>query len=204
MAAHSMLRIALLVAMAATVSSSLAQQPRVPREIEIASTNLPWSCGEGPNVPKDAMRILRTRFKEDFENRGGQIVALIDLNGDGTKEILLGLGEWYSGGREYVVLQKQGREWRQIGAFQGGFVLSMDDSPNDYYRINAYYRSGDTYHDIHAFSKGRYGRLSRTLMPRAISYAPWWQLFWENLNGYRTSPCSPRAERGDPRQQNVF
>lgn len=146
------------------------------RKIELSSIDIEWSNGDNIKLPSSARSDIDEYYKD------GRF-CFVDLNWDGTKEIIVENKNGGSGGMEYEILQLKNKKWRVIGACQGGFVLSGVDIKDMYYRIICYNRSGgETYQNTFEYSKEKYILISQVLLPRIISRSSWWDIFWDKLN----------------------
>ncbi len=131
------LRRAILMLIMAVASGSVAAQlelviPSVApsywkpwKEVQTYAPDLAWKYGE---IPKAALTVLPKWITEkDSEGHAWANpieFASIDLDGDGTDELIVKPGEWFSGGPEFAILQKRGNRWRTIGEIQGGFTIA--------------------------------------------------------------------------------
>ena len=80
----------------------------------------------------------------------------IDLNGDGTKELIVDDGTGGSGGHGYHIYQKFHGKWKTIAAFQGGITLAQKSG--GYFQLIVRGRGGGgfTGRDLFRFVGGRY------------------------------------------------
>ena len=101
-----------------------------------------------------------------FETEHGKLIsyyssfAPIDLTGDGKNEIIVWSHEFYSGGPEFIIMQKRGNRWVIIGEIQGGFTISKRQT-NGYADIETRSRHPETHHRLWRFARGSY-KLART------------------------------------------
>jgi hypothetical protein len=92
----------------------------------------------------------------DWGPDGNTNELYIDLNGDGTKELIVNDGTGGSGGPGYHIYQRSEGKWKIIAAFQGGITLSA--KANGYYQLTVRSRGGGgvTGRDLFRFVRGKY------------------------------------------------
>lgn len=95
-----------------------------------------------------------------FTGEDGESVAArvcrIDLNGDGSDELIVESNQSFSGGPQYLVFQKLKGAYKQIGEIQGGFYLCA--KANGFYQIESWSRmgGGKFMRGLARFEKGQY------------------------------------------------
>ena len=91
-------------------------------------------------IPKGVKEWTKTQeLNKDYES-GGAVVCSVDLNDDGTPELLVDNGSGGTGDPGYSILQKMGRAYREIGRVQGG--LRLLSKANGYYQLETWSRAG--------------------------------------------------------------
>jgi hypothetical protein len=183
----TMLRPALLVWLTACCGSvNGAPSGDSGRLTELTSIDLEydWQSTSDSNFPISAFKAFPGEDRRDAF-AGSLNFLRVDLDGDGRHEIIVASrASSGSGGQGYFILRERGTTWKLIGELQGGFVLSLLDSPTGFYRITSYYRSGDTYQNTYTYLNGRYRLTGQVRLPRVVSYSCWWHPFWMRLNGF--------------------
>ena len=175
------MRRAILTILLVVVSgSATAVLPLREGELTAIDFENAWRPVSDTTFPKEAVRAFPQYAQDDNSPLD---FLWIDLDGDGQDEILVGIRSFGSGGKEYFILRRSGKSWRLIGEFQGGFVLSLLDSKNSFYRITSYYKSGDTYQNTYDYRQWKYRLTGQVLIPRVITHSCWWSVFWPRLNG---------------------
>ena len=167
---------AILMILLAIASGGLAAQIASPsvapsywkpwNEVHVYAPDLDWKSDKMPNAVFDALPEDDKGIDKDGEKYAVPgPYARIDLDGDRKDEVIVDSGQWYSGGREYVILQQRGNRWRVIGEFQGGFTVSKH-STKGYADIETWSRHPETYHHLWQFSGKRYKLVRREVGPR--------------------------------------
>jgi len=126
-------------------------------EVQAYAPDLGWKAGDIPKAAFDALPKWMTKKDADgVPTWSGPVAfASVDLDGDGSDELIVRSGEPFSGGPQFAILRKSGNRWRTIGEIQGGFVISKR-SKNGYADIETWSRHPETYHFLWKFSGGRY------------------------------------------------
>ncbi len=126
-------------------------------EVQAYAPDLDWKAGDLPKAALNALPKWMTRRDADGEPTwsGPVAFASVDLDGEGSDELIVRSGEPFSGGPQFAILRKSGNRWRTIGEIQGGFVISKR-SKNGYADIETWSRHPETYHFLWKFSGGRY------------------------------------------------
>jgi hypothetical protein len=194
-----------LAAFCQTASGRSITLPGRPTELTSIDLENDWRTTSDPEFPVAAYRAFPRDTREFLREYPDYFFRFlfVDLNWDGTKEILVAdPSASGSGGQAYIVLRKIGKTWKLIGEFQGGFVLSVRDDlvkyKDDFYRITTYYRSGDTYQNTYDFRNGRYRGTGQVMIPKVITDSCWWDPFWSRLNGSPEANGSIRHQKYPP------
>jgi hypothetical protein len=147
-------------------------------EVQVYAPNLDWKVGDLPKAALNALPKWMTRKEADGEPTwsGPVAFASVDLDGDGSDELIVRSGEPFSGGPQFAILRKSGNRWRTIGEIQGGFVISKR-SKNGYADIETWSRHPETFHFLWKFSGGRYKSVREETAPWkdrgiALPYVP--------------------------------
>jgi hypothetical protein len=158
----------------------------VNREDEIKATDLVW--GEDfKKLPVAAKKLIRKEVPpgvEDYEIN----VAFFDLNNDGTDEVFVHSNNWNgSGGRSFLILEKQNNKWKQIAFFTGSFIMINRWAPEGYeshHVIMYWYRGGgaDTDQIVLAYKNHEYKEYSITPVPLNVLYSDSFQKMILDLN----------------------
>ena len=156
-----------------------------------------WLSTSDANFPKDALKAFPEYAKRELTEAPLQFVW-VNLDGSGENEIIvasrLASG---SGGTGYFILSKVAKAWQLIAEFQGGIVLSLEETPSQFYRIISYYRSGsETYQRTYDYQDGKYRSTGEVRVPGIVSHSCWWQHLWSRLNSYgngtrKSAQCDP-------------
>ena len=152
------------------------------------------------SFPKAAIKAFPKELRSDIEDEEAHLqvnFVAIDLVGDKENELIINVPMYGgSGGNYYLVLQKAGNTWRQIGEFLGALVLSLEDGPrpSSSYRITSFYRSGETYPQTYEYRNEKYLQINEAKFPRVIGRSCWWMSFWSRLESHRDTAGSNAAE----------
>lgn len=181
------MRRAILTMLMAVASGSVAAQLVTPavapsywmpwNEVQMYAPDLVWKNNEIPKTASTALPKWMTKKDAEEPSWANPIAfASIDLDGDGSEELIVQSGEWFSGGPEFAILQKRGNRWRTIGEIQGGFTIAKRPK-NGYADIETWSRHPETYHQLWKFSGGRYRSVRREIGPWenrgfALPYVP--------------------------------
>jgi len=168
--------IAILMLLLAGVSGSAVAQIASPSvapsywkpwtAVRVYAPDLDWKDDEIPKAVFDALPEDDKGIDKDGETFAVPgPYASIDLDGDGKDEVIVDSGQWYSGGREYVILQQRRNRWSVIGEFQGGFTVSKR-STRRYADIETWSRHPEIYHHLWKFSGKRYKLARMEIGPR--------------------------------------
>ena len=159
----------------------------VNREDEIKATDLVWSSSDFKKLPVAAKKLIRKEVPpgvEDYEIN----VAFFDLNNDGTDEVFVHSNNWNgSGGRSFLILEKQNNKWKQIAFFTGSFIMINRWAPEGYeshHVIMYWYRGGgaDTDQIVLAYKNHEYKEYSITPVPLNVLYSDSFQKMILDLN----------------------
>ena len=125
-------------------------------KVQMYAPDLDWG-GDIPKAAFDALPEWMTRRDAEGHPTSSHPIATasVDLDGDGSDELIVRSGEPFSGGPEFAILRKSGNRWEKIGDFQGGFAISKR-SAKGYADIETWSRHTETYHHLWKFSGGRY------------------------------------------------
>jgi hypothetical protein len=158
----------------------------VNREDEIKATDLLWR-EDYKKLPVEAKKLIRKEVPpgvEDYEIN----VAFFDLNNDGTDEVFVHSNNWNgSGGRSFLILEKQNNKWKQIAFFTGSFIMINRWAPKGYeshHVIMYWYRGGgaDTDQIVLAYKNHEYKEYSITPVPLNVLYSDSFQKMILDLN----------------------
>lgn len=164
-----------------------SERPKfVNREDEIKATDLVWR-EDFTKLPAGAKKLIRKEIPsgvEDYEIH----IAFFDLNNDGVDEIFvnsLSLGG--SGGRGFIILEKQKGKWKQIALFTGSFIMItrwLPEGYEGYYPIIYWFRGGaaDTDQVVMAYKNHEYKDYSVTPVPLNVLYSDSFQKLILDLN----------------------
>ena len=115
-------------------------------------------------------------------------IAFFDLNNDGTDEVFVHSRSWDgSGGRSFMILENQKKQWKQIAFFTGSFIMINRWVPEGYDRhrvIMYWYRGGgaDTDQIVLAYKNHEYKDYSVTPVPLNVLYSDSFQKLILDLN----------------------
>lgn len=158
----------------------------VNREDEIKATDLVWR-EDFTKLPVATKKLIRKEVPpgvEDYEIN----VAFFDLNNDGTDEVFVHSNNWNgSGGRSFLILEKQKNKWKQIAFFTGSFIMINRWAPEGYeshHVIMYWYRGGaaDTDQIVLAYKNHEYKEYSITPVPLNVLYSDSFQKMILDLN----------------------
>jgi hypothetical protein len=158
----------------------------VNREDEIKATDLVWR-EDYKKLPVAAKKLIRKEIPsgiEDYEIN----VAFFDLNNGGTDEVFVNSNSWNgSGGRSFLILEKQSNKWKQIAFFTGSFIMINRWAPKGYeshHIIMYWYRGGgaDTDQIVLAYKNHEYKEYSITPVPLNVLYSNDFQKMILDLN----------------------
>jgi hypothetical protein len=158
----------------------------VNREDEIKATDLVWR-EDFKKLPVAAKNLIRKEVPsgvEDYEIN----VAFFDLNKDGTDEVFVHSNNWNgSGGRSFLILEKQSNKWKRIAFFTGSFIVINRWAPKGYeshHIIMYWYRGGgaDTDQIVLAYKNHEYKEYSITPVPLNVLYSDSFQKMILDLN----------------------
>lgn len=158
----------------------------VNREDEIKATDLVW--GEDyKKLPVAAKKLIRKEVPPGIEDYDIN-VAFFDLNNDGTDEVFIHSNNWNgSGGRSFLILEKQKDKWKQIAFFTGSFIIINRWVPKGYdgYHVIVYWFRGgaaDTDQVVMAYKNHQYKDYSVTPVPLNVLYSDSFQKMILDLN----------------------
>ena len=130
------------------------------REDEIKATDLVWN-EDFKKLPAAARKLILKEVPSGVTNNDIDI-AFFDLNNDGTDEVFIHSRSWDgSGGRSFMILENQKKQWKQIAFFTGSFIMINRWVPEGYdrHRVIVYwYRGGgaDTDQVVMAYKNHEY------------------------------------------------
>lgn len=158
----------------------------VNREDEIKATDLVWT-EEFNKLPVAAKKLIRKEVSSGVSDYLIN-VAFFDLNNDGVDEIFVNtesLGG--SGGRGFLILEKQKGKWKQIALFTGSFIMISRWVPEGYdgYHVIVYWFRGgaaDTDQVVMAYKNHEYKDYSVTPVPLNVLYSNDFQKMILDLN----------------------
>lgn len=158
----------------------------VNREDEIKATDLVW--GEDyKKLPVAAKKLIRKEVPSGIEDYDID-VAFFDLNNDSTDEVFVHSKSWDgSGGRSFMILEKQKKKWKQIAFFTGSFIMINRWLPDGYdsHRVIMYWDRGgaaDTNQNVLAYKNHQYREYSITPVPLNVLYSESFQKLILDLN----------------------
>ncbi len=158
----------------------------VNREDEIKATDLVWR-EDFTKLPVAAKKLIRKEVSSGVSDYLIN-VAFFDLNNDGVDEIFVNtesLGG--SGGRGFLILEKQKGKWKQIALFTGSFIMINRWVPEGYdgYHVIVYWFRGgaaDTDQVVMAYKNHEYKDYSVTPVPLNVLYSDSFQKMILDLN----------------------
>ena len=159
----------------------------VNREDEIKATDLQWSASDFQKLPDAAKKLIRKEVPSGVSDYLIHI-AFFDLNNDGIDEIFVNsesLGG--SGGRGFLILEKQKGKWKQIALFTGSFIMInrwLPEGYDGYHVIVYWFRGGgaDTDQVVMAYKNHEYKDYSITPVPLNVLYSNDFQKMILDLN----------------------
>jgi hypothetical protein len=159
----------------------------VNREDEIKATDLVWSSSDFQNLPVAAKKLIRKEVSSGVSDYLIHI-AFFDLNNDGVDEIFVNsesLGG--TGGRGFLILEKQKGKWKQIAFFTGSFIMInrwLPEGYDGYHVIVYWFRGGaaDTDQVVMAYKNHEYKNYSVTPVPLNVLYSNDFQKMILDLN----------------------
>jgi len=171
------MRKAILMVLLGVASSSVPAQIFAPsvapsywkpwQEVQTYAPDLVWNSDDQiPRAALDALpKSMTERDADGYRNWSYPVAAAsVDLDGDGSDELIVRSGEPFSGGPEFAILQKSGNQWNMIGEIQGGFTISKR-SQNGYANIETWSRHPETYHHLWEFTGGHYRTVRTEIGP---------------------------------------
>ncbi len=168
------------------IPSSAERPVFVNREDEIKATDLVWR-EDFKKLPVAAKKLIRKEVPPGIEDYDIN-VAFFDLNNDGTDEVFIHSNNWNgSGGRSFLILEKQKGKWKQIAFFTGSFIIINRWAPEGYeshHVIIYWYRGGaaDTDQIVLAYKNNEYKEYSTTPVPLNVLYSNDFQKMILDLN----------------------
>jgi len=155
------------------------------REDEIKATDLVWH--NDFKIPLDAKKLIRKHINSYISDYLINY-SLFDLNNDGNDEIFVNsdsLGG--SGGRGFLILEKQKGKWKKIAEFTGSFIIINRWVPEGYdgYHVIVYWFRGgaaDTDQVVMAYKNHEYKDYSVTPVPLNVLYSNDFQKMILDLN----------------------
>ncbi len=164
-----------------------SERPKfVNREDEIKATDLVWR-EDFKKLPVEVKKLIRKEVPPGVEDYD-IYVAFFDLNNDGTDEVFVHSRSWNgSGGRSFLILEKQKKKWKQIAFFTGSFIMInrwLPDGYEGYHVIMYWFRGGaaDTDQIVLAYKNHEYKDYSITPVPLNVLYSNDFQKFILDLN----------------------
>ena len=194
------LRFICLVGLAGVCGMAISAPTDVMRQVELSAIDFEglWLTTSDSSFPKDAIKAFPDDAKQALAKEGSLNFVWVNLDGQGQNEIIIASRRASgNGGTAYFILRQDEKTWRLIAEFQGGLVLSLLDSPTNFYRITSYYRiGGETYQRTYDYQNGKYLKTGEVRVPGIISHSCGWQRLWSRLNTYgnatgKSSQCDP-------------
>jgi hypothetical protein len=163
---------------------SLAQP--VPQDFvyEITSEMLTWKYSSRSNFPAKKSKAY-INWEKNFLVGENIYFSELDINADGKYELIVADSSFPTCGRAFMLLKRKNRDWIELATFQGGFVLTRQDSRR-YFNIQVLDKClGEMYFYELFFREGRYQKLFSTKLARSIYdnrlYDKWRELNWVGI-----------------------